>query len=400
MKKIGLVGNMNNIFFPLLRYLQAENYDVTLLLLETEHSHFLPHNDTFDSISLSIEHTRLSILPSAFWNLSKPIIKIVLNRFDVLIGTGPAPAFCSRIGRSLDLFVPYGSDIYYVPFIPLKWKKGLKMVLKNKFLSFHQRRGIKMATHVMMDYTNPHYEAMFSALKISSKRYFCNPPFLFHPEFSPENISKVFSGSVYFKTFKQIRDENELVIFQHGRQEWQENGDVKVNKTEHTKGNQKLIYAFAEFLKKSKLKSHLILFEYGSDWQKSKDLIQKLGIADFVTWMPLMPRKEIFIGISLCDIGIGELDTSYFSYGSVFEFLALAKPVIHYRNDELYRDFYSEMYPMYSANTKEQVLTYFKEYESNPEAFKDTGISAHTWFIKHAINKPLDSIVKLIDSVS
>jgi hypothetical protein len=400
MKKVALIGNMNNNFFPLLRYLNDSNIDVTLLLLETEHTHFLPKNDTFENLTFSIEKTSFSVLPGGFWSLSKAESEKVLNRFDILIGSGPAPAICDRIGRSLDLFIPYGSDIYYLPFIPLNWKKGFKKSIKFFFLSFHQRRGIQKVKHVMMDYTNPNYEDMFNKLGIGDKRFFCNPPFLYKLEFSPESISSLYSKSVFYKNFKEIRNKNELVIFQHGRQEWEENEDIKVNITENSKGNQKLIYAFAEFLKITKLQAHLILFEYGSAWQKSKELVQKLGISNYITWMPLMPRKEIFIGISLCDIGVGELDSSYFSYGAVYEFLALAKPVIHYRNDELYKDKYPEMYPMYSANTKEQVLAYFKEFESNPEAFKNTGKSAYVWFTKHAINKPIEIIVKLIESVS
>ena len=45
--KIGIIGNMNNAYFSLARYLRDEGYDCELLILANEPAHFDPLNDTF-----------------------------------------------------------------------------------------------------------------------------------------------------------------------------------------------------------------------------------------------------------------------------------------------------------------------------------------------------------------
>jgi hypothetical protein len=160
-----------------------------------------------------------------------------------------------------------------------------------------------------------------------------------------------------------------------------------------------LIKAFAHILKKYPEKRfHLITFEYGADVERSKKLIKNLGIESNVTWFPLSPRKEIMVGISMCDIGVGELDSSYFSYGTIFEFLAMAKPVIHYRNDSLYKKYYQSMYPMYSASSEGEVINILEQFILNPSEFIQTGQLAYDWFIENAIEKPLKYIVSQIEN--
>ena len=396
MKKVALIGNMNNNMFPVLRYLTSMGYDVSLLILKTDFQHFLPDSDSFQQEALKVTNVELSVYPSDFWNISKAEVRSILKPFDVLIGCGPAPAYCNVIGRSLDLFIPYGSDIYELPFFN-RIKRFSKKNIKTNYFRYHQRQGIKKAKQILMDYTNKEYEAMFSRLEIAHKRYYNNAPFLYAKEFSPNNLDFLYAQSSFYAVFFKLRKENDFIIFQHGRQEWLDSGEVALNTQYHSKGNQKLIYAFADFLKTTQLKAHLILYKYGTSHKRSMVLVDELGINKNVTWMPQMPRKEILVGISLCDLGIGELDSSYFSYGAIYEFLTMGKPVIHYRDDILYKDYYPDLYPMYSANSQSQVLAYFKQYELNPESFKQTGREAHEWFLKNAIEKPLNIIKDIIN---
>lgn len=43
MKKVALVGNMNNNFFSLIRYLKDKNIQAELFLLNNEMGHFCPN---------------------------------------------------------------------------------------------------------------------------------------------------------------------------------------------------------------------------------------------------------------------------------------------------------------------------------------------------------------------
>ena len=45
------------------------------------------------------------------------------------------------------------------------------------------------------------------------------------------------------------------------------------------------------------------------------------------------------VGISLSDLVAGEFNNSWFTYGVVFEAMAMGKPIIHHRNDSIYKNF-------------------------------------------------------------
>lgn len=390
---------MNNNHFPLLRYLLEKGYEAELLPFSSEFEHFDPKCDTFQDDEFPIIRTSFSSLPSGFWSVSKKEIQRTLSKYDYLIGTGFAPAFCNKANFKLDMFIPYGSDIYYIPFAPIGIERSLKKAIKRTYLKWHQRKGIQKCSAIIMDYTNPSYESLFETLGIEKKRFFSNPPFLFTPEYSPGNIENLFKKSALYNQFSKIRAENEIVVFHHSRHEWLRDEGVIVSDTKHTKGNQKLIIAFSRVLNKySNKKIHLILFEYGSDVDRSKQLIKELGIEKSVTWFPIIPRREIMIGISMCDIGVGELDSSYFSYGAIYEFLAMAKPIIHYRDDSLYEKHYDTMYPMYSANTTDQVEAFLSRLVTNKEEFQETGIMGYKWFIENAVQRPLNFIIDQIEA--
>lgn len=391
---------MNNNHFALLRYLLDQGYDAELLLLESEQQQFQPDKDTFQPVDFPIVHTRFSYLPSRFWQINAQQIRFYLLKYDFLIGCGPAPALCSKADLNLNIFIPYGSDIYNKPFSSFELSYSLKKIIKRVHMSSHQRRGIKSCQSIIMDYTNPYYEALFKNLDIMGKRYISNPPFLYIGEFSPRTIDKVYAVSKLYHKFRLIRSKNDIVVFHHSRHIWLDCEQVVLRKSKGTKGNQKLLIAFSNVVKRHHDKLfHLILFEYGEDVERSKHLIKELDIEKNVTWFPLSPRKEILVGISLCDIGVGELDSSYFSYGAIYEFLAMAKPVIHYRDDDQYKAFHKTMYPMYSANTTEQVEVYLEQLAENKEVFEETGRKAHEWFVKYAIERPLNFIIGQIENI-
>ena len=49
--KIGIIGNMNNSYFSLARYLRDEGYDCELLIFTDEPEHFDPSCDTTSTLT-------------------------------------------------------------------------------------------------------------------------------------------------------------------------------------------------------------------------------------------------------------------------------------------------------------------------------------------------------------
>tara|TARA_R110000796_G_scaffold71409_5_gene162197 strand:- start:66832 stop:67284 length:453 start_codon:yes stop_codon:yes gene_type:complete len=143
-----------------------------------------------------------------------------------------------------------------------------------------------------------------------------------------------------------------------------------------------------------------VLFEYGPDVDASKDLINSLGVSQYVTWMPLMPRKEIMIGMSLADIVVGELNLSGLGFGASFEAMALVKPLLGYREDEVYltdSSVHKSLYPMMNAHTEEEVYQRLTEYIEDPEKHKKMGLEAMEWHQKEIVDKSIDFIIERIE---
>ena len=75
----------------------------------------------------------------------------------------------------------------------------------------------------------------------------------------------------------------EVVFFMLTRHSWR---SVWID----LKGNDKFIRAFAEFIRERQERFRLICIEKGPDVRASKDLIEKLGIAEYVEWIPEMNK--------------------------------------------------------------------------------------------------------------
>lgn len=382
--KIGILGNMNNIYFSLARFLADEGYDCELMLYDYEPSHFHPSADTFKTeLNFTIRQLEWGD-PAHFFRNSRRVNED-LKSFDFLIGNGTAPAYLHRSGRVLDLFIPYGDDLYALPFPrivhPLRQLPYLA-------LAWHQRKGIQECPYILFDRTNKEFEKIFDKLNYPGKRITMPPPLFYYSEY--EETKTI--DHPYLCQLKQLRESNELLILQHIRQVWKSGAD-KWN----MKGNDQLILGYASFIAGHPgLRSKLLLFEYGTDVDQTKKLIQSLGINDHVIWFPKMERKYLIEFIRQADLVVGELFHSWNSYCVVAETLAFGKVLMHKRNDEEYRDAYEEMYPMLHASSAATVTTGLDYALKEKQNMKSMGIEGRLWFLKYCVQKPLEQIRLLV----
>jgi len=154
------------------------------------------------------------------------------------------------------------------------------------------------------------------------------------------------------------------------------------------KHNEWIIYAYSEFLKRHKVNSVLILFEYGEDFQISKDLCSNLGIDDMVMWLPKSPRKDILKIMNYIDIGIGEFYSDFETTwgGALIEFLSRGKPVIHGLNisqTKFETNYGSELPPILVANSSAEIADKIEYLFLNKNKIKEIGKSSKSWFDKY-----------------
>lgn len=376
-----------------------------------EPDHFCPSCDSFD------EHYKSYVKPLEWrkenlYSTGKSEIRQLLKDFDFLMGDRVAPAFLKKADIKLNIFLPYGADLYHYPF--LHYNDGLITRFKNfikehilfkkararkKGFSKAQREGIKNIDHFI--YGNAEIQDPITILGIHSKWVKFSLPMVYTNLYNPEKIKSYYNVSQYYSDFRKIRNNCDVLLFSHIRQYWVKSSD-SVADYYSNKANDVLIRAFSKIVHRpeTKLQFHLVLFEYGPDVGASKDLINSLGISQYVTWMPLMPRKEIMIGMSLANLVIGELNLSNLGCGASFEAMALAKPLLGYREDEVYltdNSVHKSLYPMMNAHTEEEVCQRLIEYTEDPERHKKMGIEAMEWHQKEIVDKSIDFIIERIE---
>lgn len=187
------------------------------------------------------------------------------------------------------------------------------------------------------------------------------------------------------KEYGSFLDQYDFVVFNHSRQHWKSFNVGLKNFDEFggLKRNDKLINAFAKYVKCSTFKRPiLILFEYGSDVGKTKELIKELKIEKFVKWMPIMDRKNIMFGLSKGTFSTNAFRENITDIGGVcYEFLAAG--ISHLNNcieaiENPKHKFYQS--PMIHVLSEDDILNVFLDYEQNPKKYKEIGQKSKEWF--------------------
>ena len=396
--KIACIGNMNNNMFALVRHLRSRNFDCELILLD-EMEHFLPQYDTFNNDYKKFTFQfKWEIIN--FYTHSKNDILNQIKKYDFLIGCHTSPAFIEKSGRKLDIFIPYGGDLYDTPFIYNKsslknykikeiynffvWNSR-KIIFKNK-----QKKGIQSAFKIISNTNWKHAQDAINRLNCKAVNI---PRIMVFKEKIPKNILEKYSWINNY----------DFVVFSPTRHAWKSNNERLSDFKENggSKRNDKLIKAFDRIIKKNKFKNPLLIFcEYGLDTEHSKKLIKELKINNNVKWLPLLPRKEIIAIISKItfvadQFRIGMCGTSA---GITNEALAYGKPVITntdkaiFNKDDPY--YGSEILEALSEN---DIFEYFLDYSKNSDKYKEIGRRSSEWFNQNIINKPLNFIINEIN---
>lgn len=389
--KVACIGNMNNNFYSLVRYLRDQGIDAHLLIFDKEFSHFHPSADSYD---LTYQRFTQHLKWGNFFSVNKhPKQEIAssLESFDVLIGCGAAPAYAYKAGRSLDIFVPYGTDVLEYPYY--NWiSLRPKLQISHAYNVWLQRMGIKNAKCVNLDDNIVEFEKIFKILHYSGHWLRSGIPMIYTPVYNPENIASFYNRSQWYQEFKEIRDCHDMVIFHHARHHWR-NRQNDIN----GKANDKLFRGFCDFIRRCpQIRACLVTCEYGKDVLESKQLISELGIESRVFWFPLMPRKDIMAGLSLSDIGSGEFQWSWLSCGTIYEVLAMARPLLGYREDSLYTNVYPELYPMINVKEPRDICEALSDYVKRPDYYKDVGEQGRQWFQRNVIDKSVSEYVRII----
>jgi hypothetical protein len=391
--KVACIGNMNNMMFTLCRYLRDNNINSHLFLFEDEAAHFLPESDSYDDDYKKYSST-LPVDRKNFTNLNIKKLQSILKDYVFFIGTDIAPALLTLLGKRINVFIPHGSDLYALPFTLTSKKKYDKIWWAREvyYIGLIQRIGVENAYTILFP---EEYDEQFPYKhKLNCKGVFHNTsgPMVYAPQYRSLSQNREIRKLKYYDYFKELRGEYELIVFSHSRQ----NGlNLPEHQKIHEKGNDILINGYASFVVQNrKIKTCLVLFDYGMDVNSAKQLVSKLNIDKYVIWMPKMDRKEIMFGMMNSDICCGLFKNSWLTCGVVNETLSLGKPLIHYRNDSLYVKDYPELYPILNANSAKEVCNQIINYTKNKEEIIKQSLKGINWLEEFTVKRPLKIILQ------
>ena len=374
--RIALIGNMNNNFFSILRYLRDLGMDATLFLFKNEQTHFLPKHDTWE-----INKWESYIVQTDLYNgftkknasmlyVSKAKIKKMFEPYDFLIGCGSSPIYIHKAGLKLDLFAPYGSGVEYT----VLNKNSIFKILSSGISKLLQENAISKSVLYSLSFES---ETIKKLKKLKQNILPLGMPMLYNRE-EPKFSSK------YLKDIINILKKSEFVIFSHVSHIWK---NIPISWRNSYTQNDVLIISFSKYLKEKKTKKPLlVLLEYGPDVLYSKELIKKLNIEEYVLWLELMPRKEIMVLLDYVDIGVGKLGGLSIWGGVGWEFLS--KGVPFFWNLEVLSKEYTELtsnpMPKIFTDTSElDIVNHLLNFEKSQDEYKKIGTELKDWFEKY-----------------
>lgn len=376
--RILLLGNMNNMFFSMTRYLRDLGYCADVYCMPNSHEHFRPEADDYRNIS-DLDYVRYLDIEPTYYTFSNYLAKKIsklCESYSIIIAQGMVMAFLEKANITVDIAIPYGSDLYQIPFEKFKPSFNPKKLIKSFLMSrisSYQARSFQRARVVVVDKGYSLYGDAVSKLNI--KAIYPGLACLYVP---PKEVSRKLPDA--YESLK----EHDFLLFNHSRQYWITNQDNLQDFNEHigVKRNDRVIKAFSNFMKVTKYKNPaLVLFEYGPDVKQSKSLIEELNIKENVLWFRKISRKEIMQLLPLSSLTTTTFRENIAGSGGVgIESLAAGTANINNMEGIKGTNNILSKSPMIHALTEEDIYEILLDYERNPKKYKDIAKSSKEWF--------------------
>jgi hypothetical protein len=405
--KIALVDNMNNNFYSIARYFRDMGIQADLFLIPNfTPLLFLPENDSFDDVE---KNDWIKFFPVSYGFLDyvfprNNIIKKTFEDYDRIIACGQSIGLLSRADIKVDLFIPYGADLFNFPIFQIeKVSKKITRFLPSLIMAIlrskYQKIGIKSATVTII---NMNWAVAKEAVEELNIKFVNLPRLMIYDNPNP-NPNPMQLGVEAF----DFMSNSDFVVYSPTRHLWKTNSDPlkDFNTYGGVKRNDKLIRAFFKVVKNKLFKNPmLVLFEYGTDVNHSKSLISDLNINDFVIWLPEMPRKLMLAGMLKADFVADQFreGMSATSSGVTNEAVSCGVPIITNTEGAIY-DPDDPYYgcPILQALTVDEIYGYFHNYSEDKNKYIKMKKPLKIWFkdnLSHGLAKKYIDLLNSMNS--
>jgi glycosyltransferase involved in cell wall biosynthesis len=170
---------------------------------------------------------------------------------------------------------------------------------------------------------------------------------------------------------RRLREEGaEFVVFSPVRHDW------------HEKGNEVVLRAFAELVRRDRPGAVLILAEWGAQIGDSKQLIAELGIEANVRWLPLLSKPRLLDAYRGADVVLDQFVIGTFG-GIAPEAMACERPVVMAFDSAVHRWCFPELPPILPARAAGEIYAHLRRLADDPDVAVRIGRRGRAWIERH-----------------
>lgn len=191
-----------------------------------------------------------------------------------------------------------------------------------------------------------------------------------------------------FDLRKQLEEQTgtNFILFHPSRHHWSNERDPNMEK-----GNDFLIKGFANFVHHTNNKALAIFVDWGVHVDKSKALIEELGISNNVIWIRPQPNMSMTNYIHASDVIADQFYLG--AFGSTMpKALLNSKPCLIYLNESQHQWCLDEMPPILNASTAFGIFKHLKAIYEDPELKIKIGKASKAWYDAYHSNKVIAEI--------
>jgi glycosyltransferase involved in cell wall biosynthesis len=299
-----------------------------------------------------------------------------VRRRDVLAGPYWMQQFERTIGALRPLFDRYDVVQAYAtyPILPLLVESSRPYVafehgtmreipFEDSFLGRLLRLAYRRADKVVI--TNA--DVLSAARKLGLTNYAFVP--------HPVDEAKYCPGESGFRA-ELGAEANDLVCFSPSRHDW----DIK--------GNDRMLRAFAEFVRAGPSSALLALNEWGADVGRSRALARSLGVEEQIRWLAPLPKRKLIDAYRGADVVLDQFEIG--TFGAVGpEAMACGAPVVMAFDAALHEWCFPEPPPVRAARTPTEILHALSALASDPAERIAIGARGRAWVVRHHSSRTL-----------
>lgn len=169
----------------------------------------------------------------------------------------------------------------------------------------------------------------------------------------------------------------DFVVFHPSRQHWEPSRPPLLEK-----GNDIFLRGFARFVHERDPRAAAVLVAWGQSLERSRALLEELGVAERVRWVPPLPNREMVRYIHASDLLADQFWLG--AFGSTMpKALACGTPAMLYLDESVHEWCFPEMPPVLNAGTPEAVYAGLVRLYTEPDDAAALRRDGERWYRRY-----------------